>query len=92
MKIQVKYIETSSYSLKEGETALSCDHELAEVSPPCCSGFDAGLPSCGCGGMYSVYCGDCDYMNMPDHEVDALIEASIPEEPEYEPEEALVYA
>jgi hypothetical protein len=79
-KITVNYIEVSSYSLTE-DGYFKCDHEFAEVTPPCCSGRD-----CGCYGLYSVYCPDCDYMNMPDFEVDALIEATIPEEPEYEPE------
>lgn len=79
-KIIIKYLEVSSYSLTE-DGEFTCDHEFAEVTPPCCNGND-----CGCYGLYSVYCPDCDYMNMPDFEVDALIGATIPEEPEYEPE------
>jgi hypothetical protein len=77
VRVKIKIIETSSYSLTE-DGEFTCDHEFAEVTPPCCSGAD-----CGCYGLYSVY---CDYMNMPEFEVEALIEATIPEEPEYEPE------
>ena len=80
MRVKIKIIETSSYSLTE-DGEFTCDHEYAEVTPPCCSGAD-----CGCYGLYSVYCDDCDYMNMPEFEVEALIEATIPEEPEYEKE------
>lgn len=80
MNIKIKYKETSSYSLTE-DGEFTCDHEFAEVTPPCCDGLD-----CGCYGLYSVICDDCDYMNMPDFEVEALIEGTIPEEPEYERE------
>jgi len=75
MKIKVKEIEVSSYSLREGDTSFKCDHELAEIEPPCCSGFSGGLPSCGCGGSYSVYCSDCDNEDLTDVEADNLIEA-----------------
>ena len=47
-KITVKYIEVSSYSLTE-DGEFTCDHEFAEVTPPCCNGND-----CGCYGLYSV--------------------------------------
>lgn len=84
MLITIKKIERSTYSLNE-DGELTCDHEFAEVTPPCCStGRDAlGNIDCGCYGEYSVYCPDCDYMNMPDTEVNELIEASIGE-PDYE--------
>lgn len=81
MRVEVKYIETSSYSLKDGDTILTCDHELAEVEPPCCNGND-----CGCYGRYSVYCWDCNNEDLTDSQVEAIIEASIPEPAEYEPE------
>lgn len=84
MNINVKYINSSSYSIKEGSYELTCDHEFAEVEAPCCSTRgSSGYIECGCGGNYSVFCPDCDYMNMPDNEVEALIEAFIGE-PEYE--------
>jgi len=81
VRVKIKIIETSSYSLEEDGTGFKCDHEFAEVTPPCCNGND-----CGCYGLYSVYCPDCDYMNMPEFEIEALVEATIPEEPEYEPD------
>lgn len=84
-KIEVRYDDVSTYELNE-DGEFVCLHERAEVEPPCCSGRD-----CGCYGLYSVYCPDCDYMNMPERDVEALIEASIPDEPEYEPEEDLAY-
>lgn len=77
MKINVKEVEVSSYSLREGDTSFKCDHELAEIEPPCCSGFSGGLPDCGCGGSYSVYCSDCHNDDLEDFEVEALIEAYI---------------
>lgn len=75
MKIKVKEIEVSSFSLIEGDTGFKCDHELAEVEPPCCSGYSNGLPDCGCGGSYSVYCYDCNNDDLEDFEVEALIDA-----------------
>lgn len=75
MKIKVKEIEVSSFSLIEGDTGFKCDHELAEVEPPCCSGYDGGLPSCGCGGSYSVYCYDCNNDDLEDYEVESIIDA-----------------
>lgn len=77
-KIEVRYDDVSTYELTE-DGDFKCLHERAEVTPPCCStGRDAyGNIDCACLGQYSVYCPDCDYMDMPDHEVDALIEAFI---------------
>lgn len=57
---------------EDGE--FRCDHEFAETTPPCCSGRD-----CGCYGLWSVYCDDCDYMNMPEDEMNALLEAGEPD-------------
>ena len=76
-KININYIETSSFSLIEGDTRFKCDHELAEVEPPCCSGFSGGLPDCGCGGSYGVYCYDCNNEDLEQYEVDAIIDAYI---------------
>lgn len=82
IKIEVKEIPVSTYEADE-DLVLRCTHEYAEVEPPCCSTRgSSGYIECGCGGGYSVYCPDCDYMNMPDNEVDALIEAFIGEPPE----------
>ncbi len=78
-KINVRIVETSSYSLTE-DGYFKCDHEFAEVTPPCCSTRGpSGYIECGCGGMYSVYCPDCDYMNMADFEVEELVENFIGE-------------
>ena len=78
-KLAIHYSDVSSYELNE-DGDFACLHERAEVTPPCCSTRgSSGYIECGCGGLYSVYCPDCDYMNMPDSEIDALIEASIGE-------------
>lgn len=75
--IPVRYEDVSPYALDE-DGVFRCSHERAEVEPPCCSTRgSSGYIECGCGGNYSIYCPDCDYMNMPDNEVEALIEASI---------------
>lgn len=77
IRIEVRYDDVSTYELNE-DGEFRCLHERAEVEPPCCSTRgSSGYIECGCGGMYSVYCPDCDYMNMPDNEVEALIEAFI---------------
>lgn len=74
-KIEVRYDDVSTYELSE-DGDFRCLHERAEVTPPCCSTVgSSGYIECGCGGLYSVYCPDCDYMNMPDYEVNDLIES-----------------
>ena len=85
-KIKVRYYDESSFTMDE-DGYFRCDHEYVEVEPPCCSGSD-----CGCYGLYSVYCSDCDNEDLNESEVDDLIEATIPEPPEYEPEEDYLYA
>lgn len=81
IKITVKYIETSSWSIREGDEHFTCDHEFAEAEPPCCKfpTGEYGRWDCGCYGQYSIYCPDCE----PDEfEVEALFERLVGE-PEY---------
>lgn len=61
----------------------TCPHENVEIDRACCSGFEGGLPSCGCGGRDSVYCPDCDNEDMTDSDIEAIL---TPEEPDYEPD------
>lgn len=79
MKIKVHYEDVSTYELNE-DNIFQCLHERAEVEPPCCSW--CSQLDCGCYGQYSVWCPDCDYMEMSDNEVEALVESFIGE-PEY---------
>lgn len=75
MTINVKYRPTSTYELNE-DGDFTCLHENAEVDRACCSGVDSdGLMSCGCGGMDSVYCDDCDNEDLTDSDVEAILEA-----------------
>lgn len=76
-KITIKYIEVSTYSLTE-DGEFTCDHEFAEVTPPCCNGND-----CGCYGSYSVYCPGCDNQDLTESEVEALLDTDY-SEPDYE--------
>lgn len=41
---------------------MSCTHENAVIVPPCCTTPepDTGMIACGCGGMSTVECPDCD--------------------------------
>lgn len=78
MKISIPVeFDTASYSLKEDDYYFTCDHNNAEVEPPCCSGFSNGLLDCGCGGSYSVYCWDCNNEDLTDEEAEKLIEDHI---------------
>lgn len=73
---------SEEYEIIDGER--HCLHINAEIERACCSGFDQGIPSCGCGGMDAVDCPNplCD--GMTDSEVEAIL---MPEEPDYEPYE-----
>lgn len=79
--IAVKYLETSSLSIREGDENFTCDHEFAELEPACCSGRDSqGNVDCGCYGQDSVYCPDCE---LDDFEAEAVFER-LTVEPDYE--------
>lgn len=86
MKIKVKEIEVSSYSLIEGDTRFKCDHELAEVE------YDVGGDGrTEPGPSYGVYCSDCHNEQLEQYEVDAIVDAYIGSlEPDYEAEACYV--
>lgn len=54
-----------------------CEHPNAEVFPPCCDG-----KACGCYGMFTVFCPDCEATQIPDSEMDRLINDFIRDERE----------
>ena len=68
MTILVTNIETPTYILNE-DGEFRCPHDEVTVEPPCCNGTD-----CGCHGMHSVYCDDCDNEDMMEHEIDQILE------------------
>lgn len=67
------------YELIDGER--HCMHVNHEIERACCSGFEGGLPSCGCGGMDAVGCPNPKCDGITDNEVEALL---MPEEPDYD--------
>ena len=69
MTVAIKHIETPEYVMNE-DGEFRCLHENVEVEPPCCSGRD-----CGCYGMYSVYCPDCDNEDLTEVEAQAIIDS-----------------
>lgn len=72
MEIVVRYEGYLTVMDEDGE--FHCPHEGAEVEPPCCSGYSQGLPSCGCGGMYGVYCYDCHNDDLTDNDIERILE------------------
>jgi len=73
MKIAVKEITSISVMNEDGE--FFCPHLDVEIEEPCCSGRDSdGLISCGCQGMFSVYCPDCGNKDMTQNQVDEILE------------------
>ncbi len=79
IKIQIKEIEVSSYSLIEGDTKFKCDHELAEVE------YDQGGDGITePGPSYGVYCSDCHNDDMEQYEIDAIVDAYISSREDYE--------
>lgn len=80
-RIKVK-IDIYSYPLHLTEdNEWRCWHVIdsseVEVEPPCCTGFEQGVPSCGCGGCYSVYCYDCHNDDMTEDDVINIIDGRI---------------
>jgi hypothetical protein len=70
MKVKVRYIEVSSYSLIEGDTRFKCDHEYAEVE------YDQGGDGITePGPSHSVYCSDCHNKDLEQYEVDDIVDA-----------------
>lgn len=61
MNIPITFERTSVYIL-EDET-MRCRHDFVEIEPPCCDGTD-----CGCHGLCTVYCPDCENKDMTETE------------------------
>ena len=72
MKLTIKTIGRSKLSNREGGLDLTCAHDRAEVSPPCCKSFN--VSDCDCRGEYSVYCPDCISLDIPEEEITELID------------------
>lgn len=54
---------------------MRCTHRNIEVTPPCCTATgSSGNIECGCGGMYTVYCPDCNNADLTDQEIEVFIE------------------
>ena len=69
--MKVVVIDTG-YSVELNEDGeFKCLHKNTVVNPPCCNGSD-----CGCGGVYDVYCEDCDNEDLEDYEADLILEGS----------------
>ena len=79
MSVLAPVIDTEEYD-EEGH----CLHINAEIERACCSGFEGGIPSCGCGGMDAVGCPNDKCDGITDAEVESIL---TPEEPDYEPYE-----
>lgn len=77
MKIVVKQYGFATEMNEDGE--FRCPHYNVEVEPPCC--FGGAIIECGCRGMYSVYCPDCDNEDLTDLEIEVILERG---EPDYE--------
>lgn len=64
MKIAVKDISTEvHYKYDYCDDRLYCEHWNAEVEPACCNGNN-----CGCTGLDSVYCSDCDNEDLTEEQ------------------------
>lgn len=70
---------SEEYEIIDGER--HCLHINHEIERACCSGFEGGLPSCGCGGMDAVGCPNPKCDGITDAEVESML---IPEEPDYD--------
>lgn len=74
---------STTYKMTE-DGEFVCAHEDAYIEKACCSGFENGLPSCGCRGQDGVICPALDCEGIQDHEVDDLFEKLTPGEPDYD--------
>ena len=70
MKIQVRH---EGYEVHLINDEWRCPHENVEVTPPCCSPLQR-IIECGCQGMYSVFCHDCQNDDLRDYECSDIIE------------------
>lgn len=75
MNINVKHEGYALYLTDDIE--WRCWHVIdasnVEVEPPCCSAF-IRIIECGCGGMYSVYCPDCQNDDMSENDITNILE------------------
>lgn len=73
MKIKVRY---EGYEVHLINDEWRCPHLNVEVTPPCCSPLQR-IIECGCQGMYSVFCHDCQNDDLRDYEISDIIEGSL---------------
>lgn len=77
IQIQVKYRTVENYPVHLVDGEWRCWHVIdpseVDVVPPCCSGFSR-IIECGCGGLYSVYCPDCQNDDMREEDIENIIE------------------
>lgn len=78
MIVAVRHIETPTYVMNE-DGDFRCPHEDVEVTYE--QGGDGYTEPAG---GWTVYCNDCQNDEVEDWEIDSLIEAHQPEEPDYE--------
>lgn len=81
MNINVRHIDTGT--LRNGDLdfedanghivlTLRCSHENAHVENPCCSVLEGA--HCGCRGVYSVVCPDCDHIqDLSDEDTERML-------------------
>lgn len=71
---KIKIIELGFTTVLNEDGEFRCPHEDIEYYDPCCSGYDSeGMPDCDCGGSPSVYCNDCNNIDLTDDEAIRLI-------------------
>lgn len=73
MKITVKEQGYATVMNEDGE--FKCPHENIVIEKPCCSSTgSSGYIECGCRGLSTVYCEDCDSEDLTDWESSEIME------------------
>ena len=69
-------VRSEGYPVHLIEGEWRCWHVIdpseVEVEPPCCSAFSR-IIECGCGGLYSVYCYDCQNDDMTETDIENIL-------------------
>ncbi len=73
MNINVKHKDSGTFQLTETGDWV-CAHVDAYIERACCSGFDAGLPSCACHGQDGILCPNWFCTGIEEHEAEELFE------------------
>lgn len=67
--MQIKVTNQDYKTVMNEDGTFRCEHKSIEIEPPCCDGRD-----CGCHGLYTVHCNDCDDRDLEEWQAQDILD------------------